>query len=153
MSRRLDGIPVVGGPGLCLLTAQFGDNTNATGTNAIVNVTPSKRQWWSSISKVATGVYAVTLPNAFISVVSTGADIIPTAGKANTALSTGKLGYADIPPAFMTTAASNANFAVDNTNTKLLILVYNSSNNALANIPANCALSFNVVLAQSSMNP
>jgi len=139
------------GSGMVRVSGSFAQATNAPLLNATIR--PSKGNY--GITQLATGVYQFAYQQAFQSVVSAGAQIGDAAGAGasnGTALRTALAGYTIVSQDFMTTQASNANYAVDTTNKKLLILVFNSSNNALANVPANTRLSFDFTFAQSSEN-
>lgn len=122
--------------------------------NGVVTATrPSKGNF--TVTCLATGVYQFAYSQAFVSVVSAGAQVGDNAGAGasnGTALRTGVGCYVWASQDFMTTQANNANYAVDTTKKKMLMLVFNSSNNALTNIPANTRMSFDFTFAQSAEN-
>jgi hypothetical protein len=143
------------GGGIVRLTGSFTTLSNGTTTT----VRPSKGNF--TVTRVNTGVYVVKYQQAALSVVSARCELGAGAGLAtgNVAFQTALFGYATISQDFMTTNA-NVNYAADTTNTSLLILCYNSSDNALTDVytlsntssKANLRLSFDVTLATSAMN-
>lgn len=125
----------------------------ALANGLVTAVRPSKGNF--TVTCLATGVYQFAYSQAMVSVVSAGAQIGDASGAGSgngLALRTGVGAYTWATQDFMTTQASNANYAKDATNKKMLVLVFNTANNSLTNIPANTRLSFDFTFAQSAEN-
>lgn len=133
------------GPGLVRVSGSF-----AVVSNAISKSRPSKGNF--TVVRKAAGVYVVTYQQAFLSVVSAGAQIGDAAGQSGSSFRTGVGAYTWVSQDFMTCNGAVTQYLTDTTQKAMLILVFNTSNNALTDVPSNTRLSFDFCFASSTMN-
>lgn len=108
-----------------------------------------KVQGYTMVRKAA-GVYLLTMTQAFNKVVSAVAHIGPDKTITTTALPTVPPAVAMISQDFI--SASATNYVVDTTNTKMVITVTNVAGNALADVPANYRLGFQILFSDTVIN-
>lgn len=154
-------IPVKGvalegsGPGLVRVVGSF----TTSNTNAIINTRPSKSN--VTITRKAAGVYLVKYAQAGVSLVMADPQLgyaTNIIGNGSVAVGTALPGYCIASQDFM--SSDGTSYKADSTSTTVLILVFNSTNNALSDIytlsntssKPNLRLSFELILATSSMN-
>ena len=149
MSFPLKGPGIEGsGPGLVRVVGSF-----AITASAPAALKPSKGNF--TVTRKAAGVYVVQYAQAALSVAYSDANVGPAAGVGTGALITAVPAYAVASKDFLDASASN--FVQDisangKAGRKLLVLVFNAANNALADVPANYRCAFEFVLCTSAMN-
>jgi hypothetical protein len=157
MSIQLKGALMAHGQGLVLISGSFAV------ANSAVTATRTNRPPWKAdspfptgytagLQRMAAGVYQIYLQQAYQSVVETHAEIVPASGLSASNLTTAKGGYADFVGDFMKTNGAYTQFLSDTTGRYMLLLTYNTAQNALADVPANYRCVFHAVLATSAMN-
>lgn len=147
MAFGMKGMARDWGPGLVRVSGSF--EVNAAG--AVVNTRPS-RPGWNCVAN-ATGVYVVTLDQAFLSVVHSDSQIAPATEGGNIALPTAipSGGFSMVTKDFFT--ANTANLITDTTNKNVVITVFTApTGGSAANVAANYRCSFELILAESAVN-
>jgi len=133
------------GHGLVRVSGSF-----AVVSSAVSATRPSKGNF--TVTRKAAGVYVVAYAQAMQSVISAGSQLGDAAGQSGQAFRTGVGAYTWCSQDFMTTNGAVSQYLTDTTNKLMLILVFNSSNNALTDVPSNVRLSFDFCFASSSEN-
>lgn len=143
------------GPGLVRVVGSF---TTSSG-NAVINTRPSKGDF--TVTRKAAGVYIVKYQQAGTTVVNSSATLGYAAnviGNGSVGVATAVPGYTIISTDFMT--SDGTSYKSDSTNTTMLILCFNSANNALSDVytlsntssKPNVRLSFEYIISTSTMN-
>lgn len=133
------------GPGLVRISGSF-----ALSGTTITATRPSKGNF--TVTRRGTGVYVVAYQQQGLSVVSAGAQLGDATGQSGQVFRTGVGAYTWMSQDFMTVNAAVTQYLTDPTKKLMLILVFNSGNNALVDIPANTRCSFDYCIATSTMN-
>lgn len=140
-SQALGGIVrLFGSEGLRVAGSFFNDAANTTGPTV-----PG-----CSVARVAAGVYVITLSRSYQSVIDADSTVGPASNIGNAALATVSPVLPMISQGFLTTTANFANYAVDSTNTKLLITT--TTGGALTDVPAGYKCSFEILLSEQPWN-
>lgn len=149
MSFTIKGTGFEGsGPGLVRVSGSFAVASSAVVVTGSQKVRPKLGNF--TVTRKALGVYVIAYQQAMVSVVSSGAQIGDAAGQSGQAFRTGVGAYTWVSQDFMT--VNGAQYLADPTNKLMLILVFNTSNNSLTELPANTRLSFDFCFAQSVQN-
>lgn len=151
------------GHGLVRVSGSFAVASSAIVITGSQKIRPSKGNF--TVTRQATGVYLVVYAQAFQSVVSAGAQIGDAAGQTTNTYRTGVGAYTWVSQDFMKSNGAFTQYLTDfqppypgstavsgATNKAMLILVFNTSNNALTDVPANTRLSFDFCFASSAEN-
>lgn len=136
------------GPGIVRISGGF---TSGPGANTVTLSRPNRPGF--TVTQKATGVYLVTLTQAFLSVADATVTFGPAASTLNAALPTAIAsgGFGMITQDFFT--ANAANYIPDATGKNLVITVFTApTGGSLVNVAANYRCDFEIILCESAVN-
>lgn len=146
----LKGIRRSWGPDVVVVEGNF-----IISAGAIASIRPHNISGFT-LTRAAAGVYQVLLDQAFASVIQADCNVGP-ASTSTGALPTALVAYTEISEDFITTNSTGTTWAADTSSgggpgKNIVVLVINTAQNALTDVPANYRETFQLVLAESQLN-